>query len=39
MEVVWFQVGVFAISLVIVIILAIKRMRNDDRKDFENRTN
>jgi hypothetical protein len=39
MEVVWFQVGIFAISLVIVIILAIKRMRNDDRKDFENRTN
>lgn len=39
MGIVWFQVGIFAISMVIVIILAIKRFRNDDRKDFENRTN
>ena len=39
MAIVWIQVGIFGISVVIVIILAIKRMRNDDRKDFENRTN
>jgi membrane protein implicated in regulation of membrane protease activity len=39
MAIVWIQVGIFAISVVIVIILAIKRMRNDNRKDFENRTN
>jgi len=39
MGIAWLQVGIFAVSLVIVIILAIKRMRNDDRKDFENRTN
>jgi hypothetical protein len=39
MQVFWFQGAIFAVSLIIVIVLAIKRFRNDDRKDFENRSN
>jgi hypothetical protein len=39
MGIVWFQVAIFAVSLVIIVFLAIKRYRNDDRKEFENRKN
>jgi hypothetical protein len=39
MIVVWLQVAFYAICLGLIVYLAIKRMRNDDRKDFENRSN
>lgn len=39
MEILWVQVAFYGACLGVIIYLIIKRFRNDDRKDFENRSN
>lgn len=39
MGIVWLQVAFYTGCLALIIYLAIKRFRKDDRKDFENRSN